>query len=151
MIRRSLLLSLLGAGVVFAQGDVGPLNAQLAQDVCKNLAQETSAVLNDPGDTHKYLSPYIAQDLYQAVVGRTLATLPDGLAASLTPPEMSALPCQDTVSDFMMGIKQRMEYGRFDRMLLDNRERIALIGLLLLLGFAAYRRWWRKPSITKTS
>ena len=132
-------------GLAIAQVAGGDLNARFAQDVCTNLAQETRAVLNDAGDTHKYLSPYIAQDLYQGVVSRTLAALPSGVVPTVMVPEMSALPCQDTVSDFMMGIKQRMEYGRFDRMLLDNRVRIALFGLLALMGLVVHWRWWRKP------
>ncbi len=151
MIRRYLLLCLFGivfAGDVAAQDDAGMSNAQLASAVCANLALETQAVLNDAGDTHKYLSPYIAQDLYQGVIHRTMAALPAVAAAHVVVPEMSTLPCQDTVSDFMMGIKQRMEYGRFDRMLLDNRVRIALFGFLAVAGFTAYWRWWRRPKTT---
>lgn len=129
----ALLLPAIGhIGQVAAQSTAGDREALLSQRICSNLALETQRVLDDAGDTHRYLSPYIVVDLYQQVAADSLASMGASEAGALPLPEMSSLPCQDTVSDFMMAIKKRMEYGRFDRMVAANQ--IWWIGSLILLA-----------------
>jgi hypothetical protein len=117
---------------------------QLPERLCQALAQEPARILNDPGDTHKYLSPYVAQDIYEGLVEASLRELPPELRRSVRAPDMSSLPCQDTVSDVMMAIKKRMDYGRFDRFLLGNRVRIAVIAGVLVLMIGLYWHWARR-------
>ena len=138
-------------GQVAAQSTAGDREALLSQRICSNLASETQRVLNDAGDTHKYLSPYIAVDLYQQVAADSLTSMVGSDTEGLVLPEMSALPCQDTVSDFMMAIKKRMEYGRFDRMVAGNRVWLtgaAILLLIALMAWVAVRRLrQREPSL----
>lgn len=148
----ALVLPVIGhIGQVAAQSTAGDREALLSQRICSNLASETQRVLNDAGDTHKYLSPYIAVDLYQQVAADSLTSMVGSDTEGLVLPEMSALPCQDTVSDFMMAIKKRMEYGRFDRMVAGNRVWLtgaAILLLTCLIGWVAVRRLrQREPSL----
>jgi hypothetical protein len=115
----------------------------LSKKICSNLAATSQQVLDDHSDTRKYLSPYIASELYEQVAADSLASLGVAATDELRAPEMSSLPCQDTVSDFMMAIKKRMEYGRFDRMLVAYRVWFVGGGVVLLGGlliFGLFRR-----------
>ena len=125
-------------GSAHAQSSPVENSTDFAHRICNNLGVQTQRILDDVSDTQKYLSPYIAVDLYQEVVAISQPPAPSPSAgAGEAIPEMSALPCQDKVSAFMMAIKQRMEYGRLDRLLGPNRGwKIGLVILMLLGG------WW---------
>ena len=118
----------------------GPVLAQTAaidlpQRICANLASESQRVLDDSSATTKYLSPYIAAEIYQQVVSKSMAG--DDVEA----PAIAALPCVDTVSGFMMAIKKRMEYNRVDQFIVSNRVLVyGCLGLLLVGGLIYMRR-----------
>jgi hypothetical protein len=131
------------SGPAMAQMSVATDPDALSKKICSNLAATSQQVLDDHSDTRKYLSPYIASELYEQVAADSLASLGVAATDELRAPEMSSLPCQDTVSDFMMAIKKRMEYGRFDRMLVAYRVWFVGGGVVLLGGlliFGLFRR-----------
>jgi hypothetical protein len=118
----------------------------LSQRICVNLSTESQRILDDTSPTSKYLSPYIAAEIYQQVVDKTLAS------ADVTAPAMAALPCGDTVAAYLMAIKKRMEYNRIDHFIVGNRVLIySCVVLLLVAGFvdSRYRRRLDKQTETQ--
>lgn len=111
----------------------------LEQRICENLKAASGQVLEDSSDTTKYLSPYIAAELYEQVVAKSVEAV-GGASAGMETPRMAQLPCGDTVSTFLMSIKKRMEFNRMDYFL--ARYRFWIIGVLIvgLLGGLFYRR-----------
>ncbi|MFZ9649673.1 MAG: hypothetical protein ACO29C_06255 [Fluviibacter sp.] len=111
----------------------------LEQRICENLKTASEQVLDDTSDTTKYLSPYIAAELYEQVVAKSVEAV-GGASAGMETPRMAQLPCGDTVSTFLMSIKKRMEFNRMDYFL--ARYRFWIIGVLIvgLLGGLFYRR-----------
>jgi len=140
-----MLLSLL-CGPAMAQVSVATDPDVLSKKICSNLVAASQQVLDDHSDTRKYLSPSIAIELYEQVVAKSMSALGVADVVPTMAPEMSNLPCQDTVSNFMMAIKKRMEYGRFDRMLLAYRVWVVGGGLILLGGLLIYGLLHRRPS-----
>ncbi len=129
------LFAYLGFMLVMSQSVAQDASADITQRICSNLANETQRVLADTSTTTKYLSPYIATEIYQQVVAKSLA------GAETAVPTMAALPCGDTVSDFMMAIKKRMEYNRVDHLIANNRVQFyGCLVLLLIGGFIFVRR-----------
>ena len=112
--------------------------ADLEKRICTNLADEARVVLDDSSDTTKYLSPYIAAEIYQQVVAKSLGPKVTD-QGEVTAPSMAALTCGDTVSGFLMAIKKRMEYNRFDYFVLRYRFWI-VSALLLVAGVVFYVR-----------
>ena len=112
------------SSLAYAAGDAAGLN----QRICSNLAAASEQVLDDTSTTTKYLSPYIAAEIYQQVVKKS--AIPEGVVA----PTLASLPCGDTVADFLMAIKKRMEYNRVDHFF--ARYRVFILGLLLLASIA---------------
>jgi len=121
---------LLVAGQTVAQEAAG----DLPQRICANLANESQRILDDTSTTTKYLSPYIAAEIYQQVVDKTVA------GADVQAPAMAALPCGDTVAAYLMAIKKRMEYNRVDYLIADHR---VLVNSLLVLAVIAGVVWYR--------
>ncbi len=124
---------LLVSGLVWAQAAV----SDLPQRICANLADESKRILNDTSPTTKYLSPYIAAEIYQQVVAKTVA------GPELESPSMVELPCGDTVAAYLMAIKKRMEYNRVDLLIADHRVLITSVLILALIaagGWFAYRK-----------
>lgn len=118
----------------------------LPQRICANLATESERILDDTSPTSRYLSPYIAAEIYQQVVDKTLA------GADVPAPAMAALPCGDTVAAYLMAIKKRMEYNRIDHFIVGNRVLIySCLVLLLVAGFiyGRYRRQLSRQSDTQ--
>lgn len=115
----------------------------VAQRICANLDDESRRVLDDNSDTSKYLSPYIAAEIYQQVVAKSLEQNATELAAASVP-AMAALPCGDTVSGFLMAIKRRMEYNRFDYFVMRYRGWIGAALLIALLSGGFYLRQRQK-------
>lgn len=146
MIRWVVLSLSLAAGPLMAQSTAVIDTQRLSQKICSNLSTMSQQVLDDHSDTRKYLSPYIASELYKQVAAESLASLGVAGTDDVRAPEMSSLPCQDTVSDFMMAIKKRMEYGRFDRMLVAYRVWIVGAGLVLLGALLVYGLLRRRQS-----
>ena len=124
----------LASGLIWAQG----VDSDLSQRICANLADESNRILNDTNITTKYQSPYIAAEIYQQVVEKTL----DG--ADLQAPSMAALPCGDTVAAYLMAIKKRMEHNRFDLFVRAHRVLIISILLLALMAGAAWLVYRKK-------
>lgn len=108
--------------------------ADLPQRICANLAEASQRVLSDTSTTTKYLSPYIAAEIYQQVVDKTVA------GVDVQAPAMAALPCGDTVAAYLMAIKKRMEYNRVDYLIADHR---VLVSSLLVLAVIAGALWYR--------
>jgi hypothetical protein len=146
MMRVILWMLMLLSGPAMAQMSVATDPDALSKKICSNLAATSQQVLDDHSDTRKYLSPYIAIELYEQVVARSMAALGVADTDPTMAPEMSSLPCQDTVSDFMMAIKKRMEYGRFDRMLVAYRVWFVGGGIMLLGGLLIYGLLHRRSS-----
>lgn len=122
---------LLFSGQVLAQ--TAPIN--LPQRICANLASESQRLLDDSSATTKYLSPYIAAEIYQQVVTKSM------MGDDSEAPSIAALPCVDTVSGFMMAIKKRMEYNRVDQFIVSNRVLVyGCLGLILVGGVIYMRR-----------
>jgi hypothetical protein len=115
------------------------IQSVLEQRICENLKTASEQVLDDTSDTTKYLSPYIASEIYEHVVAKSVEAL-GGDSAGMETPRMAQLPCGDTVSTFLMSIKKRMEFNRMDYFL--ARYRFWIIGALIvgLLGGLFYRR-----------
>jgi hypothetical protein len=109
----------------------------LSQRICVNLATEAQRILDDTSPTSKYLSPYIAAEIYQQVVQKTVA------GADVPEPAMAALPCGDTVAAYLMAIKKRMEYNRIDHFIVGNRVLIYCCVVLLLVAGFVYSRYRR--------
>lgn len=130
-----LLLSLL---LVSRYGLAEGAASDLSQRICANLATESQHILDDASRTSKYLSPYIAAEIYQQVVDKTVAG--SGAAA----PAMAALPCGDTVAAYLMSIKKRMEYNRVDHFVVSNRVQIYSCLVLLLVAGFIYSRYRRR-------
>ena len=61
------------------------LDAQpaLEQRICENLKIASKQVLDDTSDTTKYLSPYIAAEIYEQVVAKSVVAAGDAKAADL--------------------------------------------------------------------
>lgn len=114
----------------------------LDQRICENLKIASEQVLDDTSDTSKYLSPYIAAEIYEQVVAKSLVT---GASADMETPRMAQLPCGDTVSTFLMSIKKRMEFNRMDYFLARYRFWIIATLIVGLLGGLFYRRLNRYP------
>lgn len=110
----------------------------LSQRICANLATESQHILDDASSTSKYLSPYIAAEIYQQVVDRTVA------GADVSVPAMAALPCGDTVAAYLMSIKKRMEYNRIDHFVVSNRVQIYSCLVLLLVAGFIYSRYRKR-------
>lgn len=129
---------LLVAGQAVAQEAAGDLPLR----ICANLANESQRILDDTSTTTKYLSPYIAAEVYQQVVDKTVAS------AEVQAPAMAALPCGDTVATYLMAIKKRMEYNRVDFLMADHRR---LIITLLILALIAAGGWfiYRKQQLAR--
>jgi hypothetical protein len=110
----------------------------LEQRICDNLKTTSTQILDDTSDTSKYLSPYIAAEIYDRVVAKSLEAgdVSDGLQA----PRMAQLPCVDTVSTYLMSIKKRMEFNRVDYFLARYRFWIFFAMIVALLGVWFY---WR--------
>lgn len=120
------------------------LDAQsvLEQRICENLKTASDQVMDDTSDTTKYLSPYIAEEIYEKVVTQSVLAAGDASADIQTPP-MAQLPCGDTVSTFLMSIKKRMEFNRMDYFLARYRFWIIAVLIVGLLGGLFYRRFNR--------
>ena len=112
----------------------------LGQLICKNLAIESQKVLDDTDRTSKYLSPYIADEIYQQVLSSSVADYETAGGVVNDLPRMANLPCADTVSGFLMAIKKRMEYNRVDHFVVGNRIplTVALIVFVMIIYF------WRR-------
>lgn len=113
--------------------------SELAQRICENLKTASEQVLDDTSDTTKYLSPYIAAELYDQVVAKSVEAV-GGVRADMEIPRMAQLPCGDTVSSFLMSIKKRMEFNRMDYFLARYRFWIITSLIVALLGGLFYRR-----------
>jgi hypothetical protein len=111
----------------------------LVQRICENLKVASAQVLDDTSDTTKYLSPYIAAEIYEQVVAKSVEAV-GGASADMETPRMAQLPCGDTVSTFLMSIKKRMEFNRMDYFLARYRFWIIAALILGLLGGLFYRR-----------
>ena len=131
----------LASGLIWAQG----VERDLPQRICANLADESNRILNDTNITTKYQSPYIAAEIYQQVVEKSLA------GADLQAPSMAALPCGDTVAAYLMAIKKRMEYNRFDLFVRDHRVLIISILLLALMAGGAWLVYRKKQRVRDSS
>lgn len=120
-----------------------PTEAEYAQRLCANLETEATRVTNDQGDLRAYLSPMIAQDLYDRLVTSTAAQLATDSLKVPPAPAMSQLPCTDTVERFMMAIKGRMELGMARYTIANARPYLIGFVLVLLLVFGRrLHRWW---------
>ena len=131
----------LASGLIWAQGE----ERDLPQRICANLAVESNRILNDTNITTKYQSPYIAAEIYQRVVEETLA------GANLQAPSMASLPCGDTVAAYLMAIKKRMEYNRFDLFVRAHRVLIISILLLALMAGGAWLVYRQKQGVRDNS
>lgn len=109
--------------------------AQYNQLLCTHLAVEAERVANDHGDLAVYLSPFIAQELYDRVVAQTTQRLVAEGHGVPTAPRIANLPCGNTVDQFMMAIKGRMELGMAIDVLKEARPYLILFGLILVLWF----------------
>ena len=107
--------------------------------ICENLKTASEQVLDDTSDTTKYLSPYIAAEIYEQVVAKSVEAV-GGASADMETPRMAELLCGDTVSTFLMSIKKRMEFNRMDYFLARYRFWIIAALILGLLGGLFYRR-----------
>jgi len=133
----SLVFLVTGFSSTFAAGAQNSVD----QNICINLALETQKVLEDTETTSKYLSPYIADEIYQQVLSNTiLANQVNDLAVDELP-RMANLPCADTVSGFMMAIKKRMEYNRVDHFIVGNRVPLTVILIVFVLIVYLWRRF----------
>ena len=126
------------------------LDTQLAleQRICENLKLASTQVLDDTSDTTKYLSPYIAAELYQQVVQKSVLAAGEA-GAETQAPAMAALSCTDTVSTFLMSIKKRMEFNRVDYFV--ARYRFWIIGALLLVLLGGFFYWRLNRPSTKVA
>lgn len=116
---------------------VKPVDApRFSSLLCANLATEADRIANDSSDLAYYLSPFVAQELYARVVTQTAQALTAQGEVIPVTPEISALPCGDTVDRFMMAIKGRMELGMAINLLKELRPYLILFGLILILWFA---------------
>lgn len=113
--------------------------SELTQRICENLKIASEQVLDDTSDTTKYLSPYIAAEIYEQVVAKSFDAA-GGVTADIETPRMAQLPCDDTVSTFLMSIKKRMEFNRMDYFLARYRFWIIAVLIVGLLGGLFYRR-----------
>ena len=113
--------------------------SELTQRICENLKIASEQVLDDTSDTTKYLSPYIAAEIYEQVVAKSVDAA-GGVTADIETPRMAQLPCGDTVSTFLMSIKKRMEFNRVDYFLARYRFWIIAVLIVGLLGCLFYRR-----------
>lgn len=132
------------AGIVIAcifSGYALALDARSALDqrICENLKIASEQVLDDTSDTTKYLSPYIAAELYEQVVAKSVEAV-GGASADMGAPRMAQLPCGETVSTFLMSIKKRMEFNRMDYFLARYRFWIIATLIVGILGGLFYRR-----------
>ncbi|WVH09268.1 MAG: hypothetical protein EoVTN8_621 [Fluviibacter phosphoraccumulans EoVTN8] len=133
-------LAVIATGCLFSAPAMSLDNQSvLEQRICENLKAASEQVLDDTRDTTKYLSPYIAAEIYEQVVAKSVEAV-GGASAGMETPRMAQLPCGDTVSTFLMSIKKRMEFNRMDYFL--ARYRFWIIGALImgLLGGLFYRR-----------
>jgi hypothetical protein len=110
----------------------------LEQRICENLKIASQQVMDDTSDTTRYLSPYIAAEIYEQVVAKSVV---DGASAPAEAPRMAQLPCGDTVSTFLMSIKKRMAFNRIDYFMARHRFWIVSAMVLLLSGGLIY---WRR-------
>ena len=122
--------------------------ADIDKRICVNLAEEARYVLDDNSDTTKYLSPYIAAEIYQQVITKSLGLNPTD-QSELLATSMAALPCGDIVSSFLMAIKRRMEYNRFDYFVM--RYRSWIVGALLLAALVGVFYARQRCSLVKQS
>ncbi len=111
----------------------------LAQRICENLKTASKQVQDDTSDTSKYLSPYIAAEIYEQVVAKSVEAVATA-SADIEAPRMAQLPCGDTVSTFLMSIKKRMEFNRFDYFMARYRLWIVSALIVALIGGLLYRR-----------
>ncbi len=133
-------LAVLATGCLFSAPAMSLDNQSvLEQRICENLKAASGQVLDDTSDTTKYLSPYIAAEIYEQVVAKSVEAV-GGASADMEAPRMAQLPCGDTVSAFLMSIKKRMEFNRMDYFLARYRFWIIVTLIVGLLGGLFYRR-----------
>lgn len=117
----------------------------LEQRICENLKTASKQVLDDTSDTTKYLSPYIADEIYEQVVAKSVVAAGDA-STDIQAPRMAQLPCGETVSFFLMSIKKRMEFNRVDYFIARYRFWIFTVLIAGLLGALAYCRLNRRSA-----